>query len=597
MRTSPYRVRHSTLKLFTAWCLLLLVVLSACASGQTTNNNTNNNNQTAKPVQTPPGPPIQCLSHTSNPVKLTMYYGSEKQQWINDVVADFNSHNFAACDGPITVNATPIGSGQSMQEIVDGTIHPDIWSPAGSVWLTLINATWQEKNGSDIVSISANDAPSLVTSPVVIAMWKPMAEALGWPNKAIGWADIAKLSTNSQGWAAYGHPEFGDFKFGHTHPDYSNSGLDAMIAINYAATGKVRGLTTNDVTIQKTQAFVANVESSIIHYGDSTGFFADKMFSKGPSYLSAAVLYESSVIEANNGKQYPNLAYPVVSIYPKEGTFYSDHPFATLQANWVTPAKKAAAQALRNFLLDAPQQRKALQYGFRPADLNISLGAPIDSAHGADTTQPKTLLQIPTADVVRAIKASWNDERRKVDVILILDRSGSMSELIGGISKIDAAKQGMKQFVNLLSDNDQLGLTVFSDASEVVTPVSQLGPNRQDVLNRISNIIPGGSTRLFDTIAGQVNVLQAMPSKDIKAVVVLTDGRDNLSQINLNQLVSQVSASGENAGNAVKVFTIAYGSDADANGLAKIANATGAQQYTGTPQNIQQVYIQISEFF
>src|SRR5207247_3404061 len=141
------------------------------------------------------------------------------------------------------------------------------------------------------------------------------------------------------------------------------------------------------------------------------------------------------------------------------------------------------------------------------------------SAHGADTTQPKTLLQIPTADVVRAIKASWNDERRKVDVILILDRSGSMSELIGGISKIDAAKQGMKQFVNLLSDNDQLGLTVFSDASEVVTPVSQLGPNRQDVLNRISNIIPGGSTRLFDTIAGQVNVLQAMPSKDIKAVV------------------------------------------------------------------------------
>jgi len=127
--------------------------------------------------------------------------------------------------------------------------------------------------------------------------------------------------------------------------------------------------------------------------------------------------------------------------------------------------------------------------------------------------------------------------------------------------------------------------------------VSQLGPNRQDVLNRISNIIPGGSTRLFDTIAGQVNVLQSMPSKDIKAVVVLTDGRDNLSQINLNQLVSQVSASGENAGNAVKVFTIAYGSDADANGLAKIANATGAQQYTGTPQNIQQVYIQISEFF
>ena len=158
-----------------------------------------------------------------------------------------------------------------------------------------------------------------------------MAQALGWPNKPIGWADIAKLSTNPQGWAAYGHPEFGAFKFGHTHPDYSNSGLDAIIAMNYAAVGKVRGLTSDDVNSTAVQTFLTSVENSVIHYGDSTGFFADKMFNKGPSYLSAAVMYESLVVEANLGKTYPNLAYPVVAIYPKEGTFYSDHPYAILQ--------------------------------------------------------------------------------------------------------------------------------------------------------------------------------------------------------------------------------------------------------------------------
>jgi Ca-activated chloride channel family protein len=172
-----------------------------------------------------------------------------------------------------------------------------------------------------------------------------------------------------------------------------------------------------------------------------------------------------------------------------------------------------------------------------------------------------------------------------------------MTEQIGGITKIDAAKQGLKQFVNLLSNDDALGLTVFSDSSDVLTPVTQLGPKRQDVLKRIDNIIAGGSTRLFDTIAEQVQALQAMPSKNIKAVVVLTDGIDNLSQLKLDQLVNQISASGENAGNAVKVFTIAYGSDADANALTKIASATGGQEYAGTPQNIQQVYTQISTFF
>src|SRR5690349_9221830 len=324
---------------FSVWCMLLLLTLLAGCSSSTS---TTNKSQSNKPAQATSGQPIVCSTHSSQPITLIMYYGSEKQAWIDDVVSGFNQQPITACDGPITVKATPIGSGQSMQEIVDGTIQPDIWSPAGSVWLTLINAQWREKTGGDLVSTGANDTPSLVTSPVVIAMWKPMAQALGWPNKPIGWADIAKLSTNPQGWAAFGHPEFGDFKFGHTHPDYSNSGLDAVIAINYAAVGKVRGLTTNDVTNPTTQTFLANVESSVIHYGDSTGFFADKMFSKGPNYLSAAVLYESSVIEANDGKTYPNLAYPVVGIYPKEGTFYSDHPYAILQANWVTPAKKAA---------------------------------------------------------------------------------------------------------------------------------------------------------------------------------------------------------------------------------------------------------------
>ena len=68
-----------------------------------------------------------------------MYYGSEKEAWMKNVVADFNSRNITACDGPITVKAIPIGSGDSMRQILDGKIQPDIWSPAGRVWLTLLN--------------------------------------------------------------------------------------------------------------------------------------------------------------------------------------------------------------------------------------------------------------------------------------------------------------------------------------------------------------------------------------------------------------------------------------------------------------------------
>ncbi|HLQ10606.1 MAG TPA: hypothetical protein VK134_03315, partial [Ktedonobacteraceae bacterium] len=63
------------------------------------------------------------------------------------------------------------------------------------------------------------------------------------------------------------------------------------------------------------------------------------------------------------------------------------------------------------------------------------------------------------------------------------------------------------------------------------------------------------------------------------------------------QLLQDVSAKGNDAGSSIKVFTIAYGSDADVGVLTRIANASGGQEYAGTPQNIKQVYLDISQFF
>lgn len=585
---SAMRHKYSRSFLLISWPLLLLVMLAAC----------NFPGIASQPTQTPPGPAISCSSHSSNPVTLNVLYSSEKQAWMEEAVKDFNSRNIVACDGPITVNATATGSGQSMQDILSGAQQPDVWSPAGAVWLTLMNSQWQAKHaGQQIIGTGATDNPSLVTSPVVIAMWKSQAEALGWPQKAIGWSDIANLSTDPNGWSTYGHPEFGAFKFGHTHPDYSNSGLDALIAMNYAATNKVRALTLDDVNSSATKNFVSTVESSVIHYGDSTGFFANKMFNNGPGYLSATVMYENLVVQANDGKTYPHLPLPVVAIYPKEGTFYSDHPYAILNASWVTPAKKAAGQAFRNFLLAADQQKKALQYGFRPSDLNVPITSPIDAAHGVDPKKPDTVLQLPNADVVSQIQSNWNTQRRRVDVMLILDRSGSMNDSIGGTTKIDGAKSGLKEFVSLLNDDDQLGLTTFSDQANVMSQMGQLGPKRQQVLDSINGISASGNTLLFDTIAAQQKALQNMPSKDIKSLVVLTDGQDNMSNTSLDQLIHQVSLTGNNAGTGVKIFTIAYGDDADVGALTQIANAAGGQEYAGNPQNIQSVYNQISEFF
>ena len=565
--------------------LIVLVVVTTCDSVPPKQNQT-------------PAPPFdtsQCTARSSTPITLTMYYGSEKQKWIADVVNDFNSRKIAACDGPITIKATPIGSGESMQEMLAGQIQPDIWSPAGRIWLNLLNARWRATPGntSDLVQTSSIDSPSLVLSPVVIAMYQSRAQALGWPNKSLGWSDIEALSTASQGWAAYGHPEWGMFRFAHTGPRSSNSGLDAVMMEFYAPLDKQSGLSLADVNNPQAQSFVAGIENSVQSYGggdpkqDSTGFIAETMCKQGPNAFSAAVLYESLVVEMNEGKLSPPCPEHVVALYPP--TFYSDHPFAIPLR--VSPAHRTSALAFRNFLLARAQQQKALLYGFRPTDLSIPVTTVLNRKNGVDPTLPKTTLQLPTLDVVQAIQDAWGQLRPRVAVMLLLDTSGSMSWSVGVTPKISAAKQGLDLFLGCLSATDWAGLTTFSTDMQVLFPVAPLGPTRQQMFQKIDGITAGGATRLYDSIFDQVQALSNLSTNYHKALVVLTDGVDTASQRSLDDLIKQIKPL------RVPVYAIAYGDSSymDPAGLSQIAQATGGQEHGSTPQDIQQVYNQISQ--
>src|SRR5262245_57476098 len=313
-------------------------------------------------------------------VNVLFTYGSEKQAWIEESTAAFNRERHRTASGkPIHVEAIPMGSGDCVDEILSGQRQPHIISPASGAFIKLGNAESRVKTGKDLVGPTRN----LVLSPVVIAMWQPMAEAIGWGKRPVGWRDVVDLARQPDGWAARGHAEWGRFRFGHTHPRASNSGLISLLAEAYAGAGKISALTLDDVRKPATRSFIQGVEQGVVHYGSSTGFFGRKMFQNGPGYLSAAVLYESMVVESRDPKAY-QLAFPVVAIYPKEGTFWSDHPVGIVQREWVTPEIKEAADAYIEYLLARPQQERAMSYGFRPGDPSIPLGAPLDAAHGID---------------------------------------------------------------------------------------------------------------------------------------------------------------------------------------------------------------------
>ncbi len=525
-------------------------------------------------------------------VTISIVYGSEKKEWLEPLVQQFNEARNKMADGKIiVVEATAIGSIESVRGIIDGTLQPTVWSPASSVYIPVANAEWKNSHADDLVTGTPND---LVLSPVVIAMWRPMAQALGWPDKALGWEDIAYLATSEEGWAAYGHPEWGSFKFGHTHPSYSNSGIVSIIAETYAGLGKQRGLTVEDLKSQQLKDFMLGVESSVIHYGTSTGFFGERMFDRGPSYLSAAVLYENLIV-AQETKRISGQSsqIPVVAIYPKEGTFWSNHPYAVLNAPWVTSEQKAAAQLFETFLLDRPQQLKALEYGFRPADPSIPLNSPLNAEHGVDTSQPQTILEIPSAAVITGIEALWRENKKPVDLIVVMDISGSMRG-----DKITSARSSLMQFITKLDSNDRLRIDLFNDLVTTLTPLTPIGEKRQQVLDSVSGIFEQNSTSLYDaTIKAYKDLQTEGDPNHIRAIVVLSDGADTASIATLDDVIQQIQLSENEGGNAIKVFTIAFGEDADADILKSIAEPSGGKQYDSSPETIQKIYDEIATFF
>lgn len=525
-------------------------------------------------------------------VKISIVYGSEKQEWLEPLVKQFNdAHNKTSDGKTIVVEATAMGSIESVRGIIDGTLQPTVWSPASSVYIPVANSEWKKSHADDLVTGTPKD---LVISPVVIAMWRPMAQALGWPDKALGWSDIAQLAISDEGWSAYEHPEWGPFKFGHTHPEYSNSGIVSIIAEAYAGANKQRGLTESDLQSPELKQFMSEVESSVIHYGTSTGFFADRMFQRGPSYLSAAVMYENLIVAQEtkrlNGQ---SSQIPVVAIYPKEGTFWSNHPYAIVNAPWVTAEQKEAAELFQTFLLDKPQQLKALELGFRPADPSIPLAAPLDAQHGVDTNQPQTILEVPSASVIEGIQSLWRQTKKPVDLIVVMDISGSMQG-----DKITTARSSLMEFVRKLDDRDRLRIDLFSDSVSTLTPLSELGPKRQKVLDSVSGIFEQGSTSLYDaTLQAYEDLQKNGDPKHIRAMVVLTDGQDTVSSASLQDVINQIKGTESEGGNAIKIFTIAFGSDADKSVLQSIADPSGGKQYDSSPDTIQKIYDDIATFF
>ncbi|HEX4821495.1 MAG TPA: substrate-binding domain-containing protein [Acidimicrobiales bacterium] len=550
---------------------------------------------------------------------VDMAVSPEKIDLIVALAKSFNGTKQARIDGNcIFVRPQKKSSGAAAQllytnwnESTDGP-KPVVWSPAAGSWGQIVNQRLSEQGQQAIVGTGD---PFMVT-PLVIAMPKPMADALGYPAKPVGWSDIFTLATDPRGWGAVGHPEFGPFKLGKTNPNFSTSGLNELIAQTYAASKKTTGLSQEDLDKPDVVAFGTGIESSVVHYGDTTLTFLNNWYradqrSSSLNYVSAVAVEEKSVIDYNQGnpdgildpgEQPRPPKIPLVAIYPKEGTLFSDSPFFTLNAPWVSQQEKDAAKVFEDFVKQPENQQQVLKFNFRPGNPAVAIGDPITAANGVDPNQPQTLLEVPQPRVLTSLLDKWEGQRKKAQVTLVLDVSGSMgdpaspSDDAAG-TKLDLAKQAIHDSIALFSPNDILGFDIFSTGLgpnedqkllEVIPPgrVADNGEKLQASLNALS---PFNDTPLYEvTKQAYQNAVASFDPTRINAVVLLTDGKNddgNASddQRQLQDLLNTLRSGNEGQqSHAVRVFPIAYGADADSQTLKAIADASSSTFYSAT---------------
>ena len=554
---------------------------------------------------------------------------SEKIALLQDLAATFNSSDDAELDdGCVFVRPYSKASGGAATALSQGWPdedaegpRPEAWSPASSAWGAIVNQRLADAGESAIVPPSD---PFMLT-PLVIAMPKPMADALGYPDSPVGFADILALARDPEGWGKFGHPEWGPFRLGKTNPNFSTSGLSALIAQYYAAVGKTKDLSLEDLAKPDVVDFAKGIESTVVHYGDITPTFLNNLYrndARGASltYVSAVAVEEVSVINYNAGNPDGVVSageeprpprVPLVAIYPEEGTLFSDNPFIILDADWVTASQQEGAKRFGDYIQRPENQQRVLDFGFRPGNPSVAVGTPIVAANHVDPSQPRTTLEVPDPEVMIGVLDRWAEQRKPAKVMLLVDVSGSMGEPAGdgAQTKLDLAKDAAIDALDQFKSEDDVALRIFSTDISATAPTDYVdlvpfGPisaNREALATKIRALEPTQGTPLYTAAGDSYALMQREYASDrINAIVLLSDGKnEDPRNDDIGRLLDALGAANEGQSTRpIRLFPIAYGGDADLATLRQLAEATNAAVYDASdPKSIAKVFTAVVSNF
>jgi len=175
--------------------------------------------------------------------------------------------------------------------------------------------------------------------------------------------------------------------------------------------------------------------------------------------------------------------------------------------------------------------------------------------------------------------------RRPTDLVVVLDRSGSMAG-----EKIAHARAAIAALLEQLGPEDRFALVAYANATRVVVPLEAPGAGaRARWLERVGALGVGGGTDLSAGLDRALGLVEAARGgARVPRVILISDGLANQGDVSRDGLRRRAARAAQGA---YALSTVGVGRDFDEELLAALADAgTGNYHYLASARGLAEIF-------